>query len=214
MALLLKKTKELEAQIDEYLDLVDRGGLIFKQGLKLYLEKREDEFEERMQDLRGMESKGDALRREIERMIYQQTLIPESRGDVLGLLESTDRVLNLLADTLLGFSVESPDIPSDIHHQFMDLAEASISSVESLVMAIRSYFRDFSASRDYINKVLFYEKESDKISEKIKRNIFSKTMDLSKKMHLRGFAYHIELISDEAEDVCDRLVIAAIKRHI
>jgi hypothetical protein len=39
-------------------------------------------------------------------------------------------------------------------------------------------------------------------------------IDLSWKVHMRYFAYHIETISDEAEDVCDRLAIATIKRSL
>jgi len=31
---------------------------------------------------------------------------------------------------------------------------------------------------------------------------------------MRYFAYHIEGIADEAEDVCDRLAIAPIKRSL
>jgi len=35
---------------------------------------------------------------------------------------------------------------------------------------------------------------------------------LSRKIHLRYFALHIENISDYAEDVADRLTISVIKR--
>ncbi len=213
MSLLFKKTKELESQIDEYLDAVVRGGMFFKQGVKYYLEKRLDEFEDRLKNLTMLESKADSLRRNIESKLYMQTLIPESRGDVLGLLESTDKVLNLTAETLLQFSVEIPEIVSELHPLFRDLADESISAVECMVMAIRAYFRDMSAVRDNINKVLFHEKESDKIAEKIKRNAFRMDLRLSHKIHIRYFTYHIELIADEAEDVCDRLAIATIKRY-
>ncbi len=96
MRVLLKKTKELEAQIDEYLDCVIRGALLLKQGVKYYLEGITDEFENRLQDLTHIESRGDELRRMIESKLYEHTLIPESRGDVLGLLESTDTVLNTM----------------------------------------------------------------------------------------------------------------------
>ena len=111
MNIFLRRTKQLEAQIDDYLDKVDRGALIFIQGLKYYFENRQEEFEQRYRDLRLLESSGDGLRREIENELYAHTLIPEWRGDVLGLLESTDRVLNRLSKTLLNFSIEQPVIP-------------------------------------------------------------------------------------------------------
>ena len=212
MALLFKKTKELESQLDHYLDIVVRGAMVFKQGIKFYLEGCEEEFEKRLQDLRKMESKADGLRRDIESKLYIQTLIPESRGDVLGLLESTDKVLDITAETLQQFSVEIPDILEEIHQLYLELAQSSVSAVECMVMAIRAYFRDPNAVRDYINKVSFYEKESDRTAEKIKRIVFRKDIHLSRKIHMRYFTLHVELIADKAEDVCDRLAIAAIKR--
>jgi predicted phosphate transport protein (TIGR00153 family) len=160
-----------------------------------------------------MESKGDSLRREIENILYAHTLIPESRGDVLGLLESSDRVLNRMAKTLLNFSIENPKVSKDLHKLYLDLARASSGSVENMVKAIRTYFRNLGEVRDFINKALYFEKESDKTAEKIKRLIFQKNIDLSRKAHMRVFAHHIELIADEAEDVCDRLAIATAKKH-
>ncbi len=214
MAFLFKKTKLLEAQIEEYLDCVVRGALLFRQGVKYYLENRLDDFEARLKDLDNIETQGDHLRRQIETNLYEHTLIPESRGDVLGLLESTDAVLNTMAETLMQFSVEIPELLPELHQMYIELAEISTAAVESMVLAIRSYFRDLTAVRDHINKVQFYENESDKIATKIKRIVFRKDLRLSHKIHMRYFAYHIENIADEAEDVTDRLAIATIKRYL
>jgi predicted phosphate transport protein (TIGR00153 family) len=214
MDLLLRKTKELEMQIDEYLDLVVSGSLVFREGLKYYLRGETQPFEARMKQLDEMEKRADALRRLIETRLYLQTLIPEFRGDVLGLLESSDKVLNETTETLAQFSVEMPDIPEEFRQSFIDLSEASMSAVESMVMAVRAYFREVEKVRDCIAKAMFYEKESDKIGDRTKRLIFRSDLKLSHKIHLRYFTYHIESIADEAEDVCDRLSIASIKRHL
>ena len=213
MPLLFKKTKELEMQLDEYLDLVVQGGLLFKEGLKLYLQGKNADFEERFKSLDERESQADGLRRAIESKLYLQTLIPESRGDVLGILEGADRVLNLTAETLIEFSVETPNILEELHSQYLELAEASMNALEGMVRAIRAYFRDLTEVRDHISKAQFYEHESDKIAEKIKRAIFNKDMELSHKLHMRYFVIRIDTIADRAEDVCDRLSIAAIKRY-
>ncbi|MFZ0391966.1 MAG: DUF47 family protein [Calditrichia bacterium] len=213
MVMLFKRTKELEAQMDEYLDLVERGSLLFRQGLKYYLEQRSDEFRQRLEDLRNMESKADSLRRQIENRLYVHTLIPESRGDVLGLLESTDRILNKSDETLREFWLQKPKIDEKLHLYFNELAEAAGNAVEQMIRAIRAYFRNTEEVRDYISKVLFFEKEADKISEKIKKLVFESEEHLSIKLHLRDFVMNIDAIADGAEDVCDRLAIAAIKRQ-
>ncbi len=212
MSMFIKKTIKLENQIDEYLDYVVKGGLIFKLGVKCYLENQDVEFENYLTELRKIEEKADDLRRNIEIKLYARTLIPESRGDVLGLLESCDKVLNTTTDTLLQFSVEIPQIVPALKQDFLELGDIAINCLENTVSGIRSYFKNIDAVRDYINKVQFYKKETNKMAEKIKRNIFRTELALSQKIHIRYFAYHIELISENSEDVCDRLSIATIKR--
>jgi uncharacterized protein len=108
MTVLFRRSKELEVQIDEYLDLIVNGGMLFRQGIRLYLQDRQEEFDQRLEDLRAIEQQADVLRRSIESKLYIHTLIPESRGDVLGLLESADKVLNIITATLLQFAVEIP----------------------------------------------------------------------------------------------------------
>jgi uncharacterized protein len=214
MDLLLRKTRKLERQIDEYLDQVIRGALVFKEGMKCYVRGQMDQFAVHMQDLESIESTGDTLRRSIETKLYMETLIPDSRGDVLGLLESSDRVLNRITETLAQFDVEVPEVLEEFKPLYLDLTDASMSTVEHMVGAIRAYFREPDQVRDCINKAMFYEKQSDMVSDRIKRNIFKLDIELSRKIHMRYFAYHIEAIADEAEDVCDRLAIATIKRSL
>ncbi|HWQ81120.1 MAG TPA: DUF47 family protein [Ignavibacteria bacterium] len=212
--MLLKKTKKLEVQIDEFLDKVLNGGLVLKQGIKYYLNNQNEHFEESLRDIDKTENDADTLRRTIETKLYMHTLIPEQRGDVLGLLESTDKVLNSCKEVLFQFSVEKPQISEDLKSDYIDLADTSVSSIECMIGAVRSYFSEFRMVRDNINKALFFEKESDKLADKLKRDIFSKeNIDLSVKMHIRYFVYHIDKIADAAEDVCDRLSIAVIKRY-
>ena len=212
MSMFLKKTKKLETQIDEYLDLVIKGGLIFKLGIKCYFDGQIEEFENHLKDLRKIEERADDLRRNIEIKLYARTLIPEARGDVLGLLESCDKVLNITTETLLEFSVEIPNLFPELKTDFLEISESSIACVENTVSGIRSYFKNIDAVRDYVTKVQFYRKETNKIAERIKRTIFRTDNELSLKIHARYFTFHIEKIAEQSEDVCDRLLIAIIKR--
>lgn len=214
MAIILKKIKALEREIDDYLDLVVRGALLFKQGIKYFLEGRAEEFTHCLGEIAKTEHDADTLRRSIESKLYLETLIPDSRGDVLGILESTDRALNLTTETLQQFDMEQPFILPETKSWYMDLSEASMNALETMVAAVRAYFRDLSAVRDHINKVLFFESQSDAIAEKLIRFVYRSGEDLSRKNHMRYFARQIEKIADQAEDVCDRLAIATIKRHV
>jgi len=214
MAILFKATKQLEYEIDEFLDAISEGTLVFKQGVKNYLNCKKDQFTDQLTSIDKLESKADNLRRKIENELYTHSLIPEHRGDVLGLLETLDEVIDMTKETLLQFDVESPDIPAELNDSFYELAEKAVESVESMVKAARAFFKDVKSVNDHLHKIYFYEKEADKLADKLKRNIFSLDIDLSHKIHLRYFTSHIDRIADRAEDVAQRLGIYTIKRSL
>lgn len=214
MGILFKSTKELEIQIDEFLDAVGQGAIVFKHGVKYYLDKDNSNFREQLRQIGGLESTADDLRRTIESKLYTNTLIPEHRGDVLGLLESTDNVIDHMKETLTQFDIETPHVPDVLNKNFLDLTEMSVEAVDALVLAIRAFFRDVKAVNDHLHKVYFYEKEADRIGDELKRHAFRLDLYLSEKNHLRYFALHIEQVSDCAEAVADRLSINTIKRTI
>jgi len=212
--ILLKTTKMIEMQIDDFLNIISESGILFRKGLENYLNHDKVEFEERLNTVSENERKADELRLNVEKQLYLHTLIPESRGDVLAILENSDQVMDDLKETLQLFSIEFPDIPSELNSMFLELADSSIDAVESLIKGIRAFFKDIASINDYIHKVIFFERECDKIAVNIKKEIFNADISLSQKMHLRFVTQQIENISDSAENVCDRLAIYAIKRQI
>ncbi len=208
-----KKTKELEAKIDEFLDVIMEASLEFKQGLKYYLEENFEEFNKRAELVDKLEGKADTLRREIENKLYSEMLLPEARGDVLALLENSDDVLNIVADTIMGFKMEMPKIPDFIDKYLYDLIAESTASVEEMVTTVRCYFKNITAVRDHITKIMFHEKESDRVGNRIKMDIFKREdMDLAHKIHISTFVEKLLLIADKAEDVGDRISIYVMKR--
>jgi len=212
---LFGRTRALEKEIDDFLDKLSQGSLMFKIAIRVYLNDGcTPDFETKLQDVNKMESDADHLRRAIETKLYAQTLIPESRGDVLGLIENLDKLLNLYEGSLWAFSIEKPDIPKEFHHDFENLTDMSVQAAESLVLASRSFFRNPDAVGDHNHKVMFFEKEADKVSSKLKHAIFGSDLHLSRKTHLRNFVEHIDNVADLAEDIADRLAIYAIKRTI
>ena len=214
MTAIFKLSKVIEDQIDQFLILVNDSGLIFKMAINNYLKQNHEEFTKNINLVTEYERKADDLRSEVERKLYLKTLIPENRGDVLAILENTDNVIDSCKSTLQLLSVENPAIPTDFHPLFDELTLSSIQSVEWLIKAISSFFKELKAVNSLIEKVTQYEKETDEIAIKLKKQIFEHDLDLSRKMHLRYFADHIEQISDYAEVVGDRLAIYTIKRLV
>jgi uncharacterized protein len=214
MAILFKASKQLEYEIDEFLDAISEGVIVFKQGVKYYLADKKEPFLEQIKTIDELEFKADNLRHKIENELYTHSLIPEHRGDVLGLLETLDDVIDKAKETLSQFDVESPNIPPDLAEMYIELAETVVESCESMTKASRAFFKDVKTVKDHLHKVYFYEKEADKLADKLKRKIFSLDIHLSHKMHLRYFATHIDGIADRTEDVAQRLGIYTIKRSL
>jgi len=214
MAMIQNLTKLLISRIDEYLDAISEGMIVFQKALQNYLDNNTEAFKERILLVAQYESRADKLRREIENQLYSHSLIPEMRGDVLGLLEHLDNLIDVAKETLTQFSIEVPDIPIELAEDFSSLGISSVQAGEELVTAVRAFFRELSRVKDHVHKVYFFEKETDRIASNLKMKIFRRDMDLSRKMHLRDVATNVAKISDEAENVADRLAIYTIKRSI
>ncbi|OQY29554.1 MAG: hypothetical protein B6244_03350 [Candidatus Cloacimonetes bacterium 4572_55] len=215
MDVLFKKTKQLESRIDNFLDTVSKGALIFKQGIRLYLNNNMERFEESRDQINKLENKADDLRKNVENHLYSHSLIPEHRGDVLGLLESMDDVIDVAKQTLNQFSVEIPNVPEDFHKYFIELTDKSAEAAGEVVCATRAFFKNVHAVKNHLHKVSLFEEQADDLADRLKREIFRKKgMNLSHRIHLRYFALHIGNLSDAAEDVADRLAIYTIKRTI
>ena len=210
------KTKQLEGEIDGYLDRVTTAGLIFLEGVRAYVGGKNDKFERNYKEISVLETDADNVRRDIKHKLYTYMLIPESRGDVLGLLETLDDIVDICEKVLEQFSIETPAIPDFLKSDFIELAELSCKSVEEVVKGARAFFRDIAMVSDFVNRVHFYEHEADNVEEHLKRGIFNsdEIEDFSQKVHMRYFAEKIVAVSDVAESVAERLAVYAIKRRI
>jgi len=215
--MLFGRSKELEIKITEYLDLVNRGSLTFKRDLNRYIKKNFDLFEESLNDIKEIENDADEHQKDIKYKLYKYMLIPESRADVLTIIEEIDTITDLAKEVIFEISIEKPNIPNELETDFLELVENSTEAVDMLVKAIRAFFEEISQVNDYVNKVHFFEHQADKNEERLKRKIFSdqfKKIDIAHKIQLRYFIEEIAALSDQAETVSEDVSVAAIKRRI
>ena len=212
---LFGKTKNIERMIDDLMDCISNGAMIFETGINTYLDGVEEgRCDDLAHQIRDLEVEGNRLRREIEGHLYTDMLIPDSRGDVLSLLEDINYLLGLAEDIFLAITVESPAIDDEFKSDFKLLTAAAVKTVESAVLAARAFFRNITAVRDHLGKVSFHEEEADQIAVRLKRKIFTSDQDLEKKIHKRYFVDKLDRLADEAEDVGDWLAIYSIKRSL
>lgn len=211
----LKKRFGIGRKIDDFLDKVSEAGMLFQHGVDAYLNGNRPSFGKKIDDIASVEHVGDALRRDLEEQLYTQTLIPESRGDVLELLENMDGLLDRFKGALWRFEIEQPDIYPELHDDIRELAVCAVEAVEAMVRSARAFFKDVAAVADHLHKVSYWESQSDKVSTRIQSRVFrEEERDLSYRMQLRDFIRHMDKIADRAEDVADKMRIYVIKRSL
>lgn len=214
--ILFKHANQSIELIDEFLNTIDQGALIFKEGVKNYLLGNRESFLDNLKTLSSLETEADITRRKIENILYTQSLMPQLRGDIMRLLEELDNIIDMSKKSLFQFDVEVPNIPTALNQDLIKLTELSCSAIESVVPAARAYFRSPEMVKERIHRVYLFEREADKLADAIKRKVFQELpiARLSEKFHLRYFTLHIESLSDAAQRAADLLSIMAIKRSI
>jgi len=212
--MLWNKEKSVIDKIKAYLDQVDRCRNRFRVSIeKLVLEPGNEENQAIVEEVHRSESKADDLRRTIELQLYERALIPESRGDVLGLLETMDAIPGMFQSLCYQLLLEKITFPEQFRERFLHLVDVNVKSYDLVREAVLGLFysKDVKAQTDLVDAA---ESDSDHMERDLIRDIFSSKLDKADKMLLKDIVVYTGDISDQAETVKDRLILAIVKRKI
>ena len=213
---LFGRTSTLIHQIDEFLDKVSEGAMVFEEGIDTYTKHGVDEnCETKLQHLNELKKGASALSRDVITNLYAQMLVPESRSDILELVSALNRILDILHHEFTDLTISNPEIPDGIKSGFEELTKDVVKTVDATVLAARAYFKDINAVRDHIHKISHYESEADEAAISLKKMIFADPdLNFQLKVLLRDGVNDIDKIADKAEEIGDRLSIYSIKRAL
>jgi len=215
MVFFWRKQESVEKMLQSYFTRADECFVALERALAVLFEKGQGEdFERAVGAIHEVESSADDLRREIEYTLYGKELLPESRGDLLGLLESFDELPNM-AETV-GFVLRSQRVvlPSGMLDDFKHLVDINLHAYNLVRKAVDALFDNprivLTCTKDVDHK----ESESDRAERELIYKIFDGDFDAGTKMMFKEIVLLIGDISDRAEKVADRISIIAIKRQI
>jgi predicted phosphate transport protein (TIGR00153 family) len=215
LTFLWKKEKSTIKKIEQYLQVCDtcrdRFHSCMKQMITINRTSKEDKL---IKLVHESESKADDLRREIEYELYNKALIPESREDILTILEILDAIPNIFEEICFEMCLEKIQIAVPFKQGFLTLVEKSLHAYALIREAIVGLFYKKMDVMDSIHKVDQYESEVDKIERDIIGQVFSSSLKKADKILLRQIIKNIAQISDLAQAVGDKLTIAIVKRRI
>ena len=215
--ILWRKEREIEQAIEEYLAEAEQCLQSFSSAFDGYFSDGLDErFEELAQETGRAESRADSKRREIEAAMYGGALIPGSRGDILGMLESLDLVPNKAESVLYQIWLQSMSVPDQFVEDIKALVRANCEAFALLCQAARMIFTDLPRVGEVAAQVTAKEEESDDFERRLIKSIFDsapEVIDKADRILLKELILEIGSISDRAENAADRLRIIAIKRQ-
>lgn len=208
------KQREVEIQLEAYREQCAVCLRLFSRSLEHYCDT--DDFQQLEQDLvkvHHTESQADDIRRSIEVMMYAKALFPESRGDVLGLLETLDTIPNQAETAIRSIATQYIHIPRSLHARVRELVHICSRCVDVALEGAAMLFTDFANAATTIGRIDELESQSDVIEANLIRSIFADAeIDALNKMLLRDLVREISAICDMAEDVSDRIRIIVAKR--
>lgn len=212
---LFRQQRQVTRLFLSYMETWRKCAETFVRAMNFYLEQGLcDEFSYLCEQTHKLESQADDIRRDIEFQLYSKALLPESRGDIFGVLETIDRVINKAESVLFQIQLENISLPGEMKGH---ITRITTITDECLQLVYDAASRCFDKNADIIGLAdLIDEKESrcDHAEREAMRTIFNSDMEWHLRFQLKNLVSELGNITDRSEEVSDRLVITSIKRRV
>ena len=212
---LFKKEKQVEQSIYHYLDSLRMTQENFVKALNVYFQKGLcEELDFLIERTHKVEAKADDIRNEVEDMMYARALIPESRGDILGLLEAIDQIPGLFELILYMIQTQRLTTPDFLVLDIKELVGISMECCGLLIKQVEALFKRPDDIRSLVFTIDSNESRCDHIERRIITKIFDSDLDSFQKLQLKEMTIQMGEISDQADRVSRRVYIISVKRRV
>ena len=150
----VNKQKKIETQITQYNQQVAGCMDVFRQALQQCCNDSDREaIKVSFDKVHKAESLADDIRREIEVMMYTKALFPESRGDILGLLETMDKVPNQAEAVVHMIWNQHISIPKEFYSEIIQLVDVCCRCIDAMLEAADKLFTNFTNATVAVGKI-------------------------------------------------------------
>lgn len=213
---LFKKEHQVERLIYAYLDNIKLSQESFGNAMQacfLHGEKCEN-FEFFLQQTHKYESKADDVRQEINDLMYGKALIPDSRGDIMGLLAALDVIPHLFENILYIIHTQRIHLPDFLGVDLKALVGLSLETCDLLYRQCEALFKKNTGIRELVNTIDTNESHCDHFERTLITKLFDSDTDPFLKLQLKELLLEIGEISDQADRVSKRINIISMKRRV
>ena len=212
---LFKKEHRVESLIYNYLDTLQLTQNNFSEALTVCLaEPQCENFDFLIEQTHKFESKADDIREEIKSMMYEKVLIPESRGDIMGLLDEMDKIPHLFESILYLVQTQKLAIPAFIVLDIKELVRISLECCELLIRQVVALFKKTEGIRALVSTIDTNESHCDHIERRIITKVFDSDLGPFEKLQIKELITQIGDISDQADRVSKLINIINMKRRV
>ncbi len=213
--MLFKAQKIIKERIDNYCETAMK---CVKEGIEVLIgcmdNKNCEDWKKKVHDVHRAESSADDIRRDIEYILFSRLLFPESRGDILGLLEKLDRIPNQIQSSVKMVLEQQIYIPSLIREELEQIAIITEKCAEITFNSVDLLFSNFKEPLEFLGEIDAYESEVDKFQSKAIEKIFSSQLEPLQKILLRDLINEVSLVTNYAEEAGDFMRIIIVKRMV
>jgi len=207
------REKQIQVKLDQYFDALRQIACRLPEALVGYLDQDEQSFTDLLEAINALESRLDGIRRDIEMEIYGRRLLPDTRDDVLCLLESIDKIPDRIQSVTRNLQLQNVEIPSLLKGDLRRLSDRVVEAIQILIKISYAFLNKPAEVRDLVSQLSRLEHEADLVEERAIALVFdAPDRELAHKLQLQGLIERVGSICDLAEDVGDRLMIASLKR--
>ena len=210
-----KKERQLESLIYSYLENMGKIQKHFVKAMRTCLKDGTgDDFDFLMDQTHKYESRADDLRDEINELMYSRALIPESREDIMALIERVDEIPRSFEQILNMIRTQKIAIPEFLVLDIQELIRISMESCNLMVKQIDVMMKKKEGIRTLMSSIDQNESHCDHIERRMISRIFDSDLDPFQKLQLKEIVITMGEISDQTERVSKRVNIMTMKRRV
>jgi predicted phosphate transport protein (TIGR00153 family) len=210
-----KKERQLESLIYSYLENMGKIQKHFAKAMNICLKEGvSDDFCFLMDQTHKFESRADDLRDETNELMYSRALIPESREDIMALLESVDGIPRSFEQILNMIRTQKLSFPEFLILDIQELIRVSMESCDLMAKQIDVLIKKKEGVRALMSTIDQNESHCDHIERRIITKLFDSDLEPFLKLQLKEMVVVMGEISDQADRVSKRINIMTMKRRI
>jgi predicted phosphate transport protein (TIGR00153 family) len=212
---LFKKENLLDTLILQYLENLTRTQEHFVKAMDTCLDEGVcGQFSFLIDQTHKFESKADEIREEVNLLMYSRALIPESREDIMNLLEHMDVIPRIFELILHLIRTQKLKIPQFIEAETKDLIRISVESCELMIRQVELMLKNKEGIRALLATIDHNESHCDHIERSLMIKVFDSDLETCAKLQLKELIIAMGEISDQADRVSKRVNIMTLKRRV